>query len=283
VSPSCPYILPDAELDRFFAEDVPFGDLTSRTLGLGHQPGRMLFQARGAMVACCTEEAARLIERAGGRIGRCIPSGSHCSPGDELLTATGPAAGLLAAWKVAQTLVETASGIATAAATIVAMARAVTPGIGVACTRKTVPGTRAVAVKAILAGGASPHRLGLSDSVLLFPEHRAFFPDQPLDAMIAELKAACPERKIVVEVTDAKSAVAAAEARADVVQLEKFSPDAVAWVINAIGKRACIIAAAGGVNAGNAAAYAAAGADVLVTSSPYWAPPADVAVTITPE
>lgn len=283
MSPSCPYILQDAELDRFYAEDVPFGDLTSRTLGLGHQPGRMLFQARGAMVACCTEEAARLIERAGGRVDRCVPSGSPRNSGDELLSATGPAAGLLAAWKVAQTLVETASGIATAAATIVAMARAVAPGIGVACTRKTLPGSRAVAVKAILAGGASPHRLGLSDSVLLFPEHRAFFPDQPLDTMIAELKAACPERKIVVEVTDAKSAVAAAEARADVVQLEKFSPDAVAWVINAIGKRACVIAAAGGVNASNAAAYAAAGADVLVTSSPYWAPPADVAVTITPE
>jgi molybdenum transport protein len=52
VSPSCPYILSDAELDRFYAEDVPFGDLTSRTLGLGHQPGRMLFQARAAIATC---------------------------------------------------------------------------------------------------------------------------------------------------------------------------------------------------------------------------------------
>jgi len=35
------------------------------------------------------------------------------------------------------------------------------------------------------------------------------------------------------------------------------------------------------VNAANAAAYAAAGADVLATSAPYSAPPLDVQVTIT--
>jgi molybdenum transport protein len=42
-----------------------------------------------------------------------------------------------------------------------------------------------------------------------------------------------------------------------------------------------IIAAAGGVDAANAAAYAEAGADVLVTSSPYQAKPKDVQVRIT--
>jgi molybdenum transport protein len=41
------------------------------------------------------------------------------------------------------------------------------------------------------------------------------------------------------------------------------------------------IAAAGGINPDNAAAYVRAGADVLVTSWPYSARPADVAVTIT--
>jgi molybdenum transport protein len=43
-----------------------------------------------------------------------------------------------------------------------------------------------------------------------------------------------------------------------------------------------VIAAAGGVNAGNARAYVEAGANVLVTSAPYLAPPCDVAVTIAP-
>jgi molybdenum transport protein len=43
-----------------------------------------------------------------------------------------------------------------------------------------------------------------------------------------------------------------------------------------------LIAAAGGVNAGNAEDFARAGAGVLVTSSPYFAPPRDVAVTLRP-
>ena len=40
--------------------------------------------------------------------------------------------------------------------------------------------------------------------------------------------------------------------------------------------------AAGGINAGNAAAYAATGCAALVTSAPYRAPPVDIAVTIEP-
>jgi len=279
--PFAPFTLPEAEIDRFLAEDAPYGDLTSRTLGLTTQPGRMRFTARAAMVACCTEEAARLIERGGGRIEAVVASGTALPAGGELLTAAGPAAGLLMAWKVAQTLVETASGIASAAAAIQAAARAARPGIVVACTRKTLPGTRAVAVKAILAGGATPHRLGLSDSVLLFPEHRAFFPDQPIAEAIARLKAACPERRVVVEVTSPAEALAAAGGGADVVQLEKFTPEAVADLVKALDRR-CVVAAAGGVNDSNAAAYARAGADVLVTSAPYWAKPRDVAVSLGP-
>lgn len=42
------------------------------------------------------------------------------------------------------------------------------------------------------------------------------------------------------------------------------------------------IAAAGGINAVNAEAYARAGARILVTSAPYSAPPRDVAVTLEP-
>jgi molybdenum transport protein len=41
-----------------------------------------------------------------------------------------------------------------------------------------------------------------------------------------------------------------------------------------------VIAAAGGVNEGNAAAYAATGVDLLVTSAMYWGKPADISVTM---
>jgi molybdenum transport protein len=139
-----------------------------------------------------------------------------------------------------------------------------------------------VAVKAILAGGAVPHRLGLSETVLVFPEHRAFLVDESLSAVLARLRRSCPERKLVVEVKTAAEAREAALSGADVVQLEKFPPDAVAALAAWLRASApgVVLAAGGGVTVANAAAYAAAGAHVLVTSAPYLAPPRDVAVEI---
>jgi len=269
----------DAEIDRLLGEDVPYFDLTTQALGIGNVPGRMTFRAGTGMVVAATEEAARLIERAGAVVEGAVPSGSPLPAGEVLLRAHGPAAALLAGWKVAQTLVEYASGIATRTRAIVDAAHSANPAVAVACTRKNFPGTKAIALKAILAGGATPHRLGLSETVLVFPEHRAFLPGRPLAETLAGLKRACPEKKIVVEVGSEAEADEAAAAGADVVQLEKFSPEAVRRVVDRLGGGA-LVAAAGGVNAANAAEYAGAGAAILVTSAPYQAPPLDVKVTI---
>ena len=175
-------LIPDAEIDRWLAEDVPFGDLTTHALGIGERPGRMVFAARDAMVVAASEEAARLLVRVGCTVGERRPSGCTADAGAPLLVAEGPAAALLAGWKVAQTLMEYASGIATVASRIVEIARAVNPAVVVACTRKTFPGTKAISIKAILAAGAVPHRLGLSETVLVFPEHRVFLAEAGLAA-----------------------------------------------------------------------------------------------------
>ncbi|KIL99476.1 Molybdenum transport system protein ModD [Paramagnetospirillum magnetotacticum MS-1] len=273
----------DAELDRFILDDAPHGDLTTRSLGLSGTPTVMVFRAGGALVASSTEEAARILARLGCTVTLNAASGTQAAAGDVLLSATGPADAILTGWKVAQTLVEYASGIATSAAGMVAAARAVRPDVVIACTRKTFPGTKAVAIKAIIAGGATPHRLGLSDSILLFPEHRALLGQTTLAEAISRLKRACPEKKVVVEVTSQDEAEAAAAAGADVIQLEKFTPAQTAEVTERVGPCGILIAAAGGVTAANAADYAQAGAAILVSSAPYSAPPVDVKVTISPQ
>lgn len=275
-------LISDAEIDRWLAEDIPFGDLTTHALGIGEQPGRMVFKAREAMVVAASEEAARLLARVGCTVDVLGPSGRAVEAGASLLVATGPAAALLAGWKVAQTLMEYASGIATVARRIVEAARAVNPAVVIACTRKTFPGTKALSLKAILAAGAAPHRLGLSETVLVFPEHRVFLAGEDDVAALARLKIACPERKIVVEVNSFDEAVLAARAGADVVQLEKFPPATVAAVVARLADMASLVkvAAAGGVKPANAADYARAGAHILVTSAPYFAPPADIKVII---
>ena len=269
-------VVADDVLSRMLAEDVPAGDLTTDTLAIGNEAAQVLFLARGAMQVCGTEEAGRLFELAGAQSVRVhVASGERAEAGTLLLEARGTAGALHRAWKVAQNLCEWMSGIATAAAAIVVAAHP----LPVACTRKNVPGTKTLSIKAIRAGGAIAHRLGLSETLLVFAEHRLFMTQSPVDT-VRRLRAAQPEKRAVFEVGDGDEAMCWARAGAEILQLEKFTPEAFAATraaLNAAGLHPVLIAT-GGVGAANAAAYAAAGADLIATSAPYTARPADVAV-----
>lgn len=276
--------LEDAALLSLLRDDAPHGDLTTTHLGIGSVRGRLAFHARQAMRVAAIEEAARMFELAGLQADVLRTSGSAVAAGEVLLRAEGPAAGLHLAWKTAQTLVEYASGIATAAAAIVAaLAEAGCP-VPVACTRKNFPGTKAIAVKAVEAGGAVMHRLGLSETLLVFPEHRVFIAEAELARRVGDLKRACPEKKLVAEAVSVQEAVQLARWGVEVLQLEKFPVEQVAACRDVLAAEglAPLLAAAGGVNAGNAVAYARAGAGLLVTSAPYFSRPADVKVVISP-
>ena len=273
--------LGDDEIDRLIAEDVSFGDLTSRVLGLSGQKARMTFSARSSLIVCAADVAARVITKLGGTVTLVPPDGSEADPGTLLLDAFGPAASLHAAWKVAQTTMEWCSGIATAAHRIRLAAESAAIDVRIACARKAPPGTRKLAIKAVLAGGAEMHRQNLSETVLIFPEHLALLPGLSLSDAVAMARKQAPERKVVVEITDRASALEAADAGAHVIQCEKFTPADVAQVVQWVGDHS-VVAAAGGINARNAAEYAAAGAKILVTSAPYSGMPAEVQVVITP-
>ncbi|RTL54345.1 MAG: ModD protein [Rhodocyclaceae bacterium] len=276
--------LDDAGLQALLRDDAPYGDLTTVSLGIGAKPGRAVFYARQPMRVCATEEAARLFELAGARAEIKRGSGAFATAGTELLHARGSAAALHLAWKVAQTLTEYASGIATAAAAIVGALHEAGHATPVACTRKHFPGTKAVAVKAVQSGGAVMHRLGLSETLLVFPEHVAFLPGQEVADALADLARRCPEKKRVVEVNTVVDALAAARCGVEVLQLEKFGVAEVARCKAALAEAGLTaqLAAAGGITADNAVAYAQAGADVLVTSAPFFSKPADVQVRIFP-
>jgi len=280
-----PFTLPDQELERMLLEDAPHGDATTFTLGIGNLPARMVFRARGPMVVCGSEEAVAMGRLRGlDAVGATVPSGTRVEAGETLLTLSGPAAGIQVVWKTAQTLMEYLSGIATVAADIVEAAHGVSERCAVVCTRKTFPGTKSASVKAILSGGAGAHRLNLSETLLVFAEHRCLLDEAPADTVL-RLRRRWPERAVVVEVADQTEAMTWIEAGADVIQLEKWPVSEVAALSARLpreGKRP-LLAAAGGVKVANAADYARAGADMLVTSAPYFAPPRDVAVTISPD
>ncbi|HEX5371095.1 MAG TPA: ModD protein, partial [Aquabacterium sp.] len=129
--------LSDDALQDLIQEDAPYGDLTTTGLGMGDMPGRVVMAARQPMTVCGTEEAARLFELYGATATVIAPSGKHVLGGAELISAHGRASTLLLVWKVAQTLMEYASGISSEVARIVTELRAAGHAQPLACTRKT--------------------------------------------------------------------------------------------------------------------------------------------------
>jgi molybdenum transport protein len=274
-----PSALDDGELHRLMAEDCPYGDLTTTALGIAGFGGRLTFRARGDMVVAGIEEAERMFQLAGAAARRQAASGDQVAAGALLLTAEGSAASLHRVYKVAQTFTEIWSGVASAARRLADRATAAGPAVRVACTRKNVPGTKAMAVKAIRAGGAIPHRLGLSETILVFAEHRIFLGDDWV-VMAQRLRDEAPEKKLVIEVADLDEAMQAAAAGFDVIQTERFTLDMVAALAAKLVRfrPRPLIAAAAGINPDNVADYVRAGADIIVTSWPYTARPCDVKV-----
>ncbi|MDD2852287.1 MAG: ModD protein [Desulfuromonadaceae bacterium] len=277
--------IPDSDIEHFIEEDVPYGDLTTHLLGFGTVPGRIIFSTREETTLCCTEEAARVLQKSGASLTSCMPSGTKLFPGIEFLAAVGPAQALHAGWKVALNLLEYASGIASRTGRIVEKCRTANSTLSVVTTRKSFPGTKKIVIKAITAGGALPHRLGLSESVLVFKQHTAFLGglEAFLDT-VSELKLTARESKIIIEADTAEEALLIARSGADIVQLDKIAPSELAEAVTAIrsANPNIQISAAGGINEANAAEYAATGIDIIVLSSVYFGKPSDIGVTIQP-
>lgn len=278
-----PYTIPQSDIERFIEEDLPYGDLTTALLGIGDEKGTITFTTREPTTLCCTEEARSVLERCGAEVEQLLSSGTTVPSSTTILTASGPASALHAGWKVALNLLEYASGIATRTAAIVTSAQQASPGISVVTTRKSFPGTKKIAIKAIMAGGAMPHRLGLSESILVFSQHTTFLGglDRLLETL-PELKRKAPEHRILVEADTPEEALRIAAAGADVVQIDKLPPDRLAGTVAAIRdiNADIAISAAGGINAENAAAYAATGIDIIVLSSVYFGKPSDIGVSM---
>ena len=273
------------DIDRLIEDDVPAGDITTTLLELSGKKGSISLIARNEMIACCTEEAVRLYKKVGLEVYYSVASGTALQAGEKLLEAKGDAGAIHLIWRTGSAMIEFASGIAGRTRQLVNSARAENPLVSVAGTRKHPPFVKKLALKALIAGGGVPHRTGLSDTVLIFREHLIFTGGyEELPGVVRSVRLKQKERKIVVEAHTLEEALMVANSGADAVQMDKMTPEHFADCARqcrAIKPDICMIAA-GSINGTNVAAYAKAGADVLVTSWMYNAPPADVRSEILP-
>lgn len=277
------FFVSDALLDQILTDDIPYGDATTALFGIEKIPGIVRCRPKAETTIAGVALAERLFARVGLQTTLFHEEGDTVAAGTVILEGRGPAGAIHAVYKTAQNILEYASGIATRTHQMVEEARAGNPLCRVAVTRKHFPGTKTLSLYAAMSGGAVVHRMGLSESVLVFDQHRVFIPD--FEKRLIEAKKADPERKIAVEAADIREGLALAAAGADIIQCEKFSVEALSEFVSQAKREfpPLIISAAGGINAANARAYAQTGVDFLVTTWPYFGKPADVKMQILAE
>jgi molybdenum transport protein len=271
--------LSDHELWAYIREDLPYFDLTTHLLGVSKKRESLSIVTRDKIVAACTEEAARIGELLGCEVYYSVASGTTVEEKGLLLELQGNGEVLHQAWRLCQILLEYACGMATHANGMLQDAHNVNPDCEILVTRKSFPFAKRFTMRALLIGGVMPHRLGLSESVLIFENHRALYDDTAaFEAALPQIKKRCVEKKLVVESESLEDAKRMLQLGADVIQMDKSVPETLAALVaykHEHHPHATIIAA-GGINRKNVVQYAQTGVDAIVTSSLYQAGMADL-------
>jgi len=225
--------------------------LTAETALVARQPGVVAGLDIAALAFRLVDPAiAVLIDR---------PDGSRVQPGDRIAMLAGPVRGMLTAERVALNFLGHLSGVATATATLVDAVKGHKARI--CCTRKTMPGLRALQKYAVRAGGGVNHRFGLDDAVLIKDNHVA-----AAGGVAAAIRAARAGIghlvKIEVEIDRLDQLADALAERADAILLDNMTPAELAEAVRCIDGRA-ISEASGRITPATAPAIAASGVDLI--------------------
>lgn len=186
--------------------------------------------------------------------------GAEVAPGDVVLRLEGSARSILTAERAALNIACRMSGIATATAGLVAIARQHGKA-HIVCTRKTTPGLRALEKHAVRAGGGSNHRFGLDDAVLIKDNHIAV-----AGGVVPAIRAAKAHAghmvKIEVEVDTLAQLDAAMAEGVDAVLLDNMTPAMLADAVALVAGRA-LTEASGRVSRETVGSIAATGVDLI--------------------
>ena len=264
-------------------EDISRGDLSTDAVVLEKVPAKIEFKRKNAGMVAGISVAERLLKKLGITPQVYVNEGEAVEAGALLLSAVDSADKLQQAWKVVQLILEWSCGVAQYTAEMIANAKAINPNAVVACTRKSIPNTRKLATNAVLAAGGHIHRQGLSETLLVFTNHRNLLAEPNNWTHIVEtLKREAPENKVTLEADNFAQFEQMISASPDIIQLDKWSVEDVKAALDLIKAqgRNITLSVAGGVNKNNVANYAKLGINLFITSAPYYATPEDIKVVI---
>ncbi len=255
--------IPLERLLSFVWEDAPAGDITSESLISG-QDCIAKIVAKDEGVIAGLDEAAALFRAFGVTVTPSFSDGDRVVAGATLATLQGPASAVLLVERTALNIIGRMSGIATMTRRLQEILDNARAGCRIASTRKTAPGLRLLDKKAVIIGGGDPHRMTLSDGVLIKDNHLALV---SIEDAVRKAKAYSKYRKVEVEVQRPDDALEAARAGADILLLDNMPPGEVRAAISLLQeaglRNRLLIEVSGGITDKNIADYAIEGVDQI--------------------
>ncbi|HET7313687.1 carboxylating nicotinate-nucleotide diphosphorylase [Salinisphaera sp.] len=260
VAPDWQSTLDGPRIDRWLAEDVRTGDVTTNAVldETATVAARWVAKADGVVAGLAEAESVfrRLDPDLDWR--PAVAAGEAVAAGTELVAFDGLGRAVLTGERVALNIAQRMSGIATATrgyVEAVAGHRA-----RILDTRKTVPGLRDLDKKAVAIGGGVNHRAGLYDLAMIKDNHIAAAGG--IGAAVAAVRAHAPAIGIEVETTTLDELDEALAAGVDMIMLDNMAPETlIAAVARVAG--AAQLEASGNVGADNIATIAATGVDFI--------------------
>ncbi len=257
----------ERSVELALAEDVRGGDITGLLIPAPlHGRARVLCRERAVLCGSAWFDAVFRKISADIAIEWLVAEGAEIEENTVVCRLEGPARGLLTGERSALNFLQTLSGTATLARHYVnAIADT---GCRILDTRKTLPGLRAAQKYATRIGGATNHRHGLFDGILIKENH--IIACGGIANAVTAARASKASVPIEVEVENLEEAREALAAGADILLLDNFSTDDLRRAVDLNrhfegkqGHSRAALEASGNVTAETIAEVAATGVDFI--------------------
>jgi nicotinate-nucleotide pyrophosphorylase (carboxylating) len=243
------------------AEDIGPGDITTDNLVDTYVQGRGEIIAKQDMVVAGLGVARHVFQRLDSDVAfdASFQDGSAVSSGSSVVTVSGRLAALLSAERTALNFLQRLSGIATQVNRYVSKLEG--HRVKLLDTRKTTPGWRELEKYAVRTGGATNHRMGLYDAVLIKDNHIAAA-GSIAQAVSHIKKKVAQSVTIEVETTTLAEVRQALDAGAHIIMLDNMDLKQIKAAVDLVGGRVQL-EVSGGVTSDQLKALAATGIDLI--------------------
>jgi len=261
------------------AEDIGTGDAATEALVDASARGRADLIAREPLMVAGMPLAIEAFHQLDlqSEIAVHVEEGHFAKAGTSIATLKASLRALLSAERTALNYLQHLSGVATQAAKFVQAVEGT--GVKILDTRKTTPGWRVLEKYAVQCGGATNHRRGLDDMIMIKDNHLALRGGS-IEEAVVQARENYPDLKIEVEADTLEQVAQAAESGADFILLDNMTTNQLREAIKLVAGRA-LTEASGGITLDTIRTIAETGVDAIsVGALTHSAPAVDIAMDI---